>query len=121
MIDWNETEFIEFLNVLPENGEDFDIYRAFTAKQEKLKLSLRIDVNLGDVSIVISHEEFKAPLVNLMIFQCQLAKVVRSENVEYIEFSPGRIFGPGFDQNYVIEYGIRLFREPNWRLELFGN
>ncbi|MBE9115191.1 hypothetical protein IQ249_04685 [Lusitaniella coriacea LEGE 07157] len=119
MIVWDKTDFIDFFETCPQENEDLDIYCEWNIKQEKLKLHLRIDVNLGDTFVSISHDDFEAPFTSMAIRECQMAKVVKESKKPHIEFAPGKFFGSRYDESYIIDYGFRLYKYPNWHIELF--
>ena len=115
---WNETDFLEYLQVEPEIGEYETEYR-YEVPQPPLRLLLSVFHLAGDVYISVYCDSLEAAVIDVAIRDCPEARVVNDKRGNYIEFAAANVFGSRFDGESVIPYGVRLFVRPHIRLELF--
>jgi hypothetical protein len=115
---WNETDFLEYLQVEPEIGRYETEYR-YEVTQLPLRFLLSVFHLAGDVYISVYCDPLESAVIDVAIRDCPGARVVNDQRGNYIDFAAANVFGTRYDGESVIPYGVRLFVRPHIRVELF--
>jgi len=90
MLEWDKTEFIECLEVIPEDFEE-DVhgpFSVFRVKKDGLELELTVFPYEDDVRFRIFKDGSKEPFFKYQIMDCKSAKFINEKkyNFEQLEF-----------------------------------
>ena len=119
MLKWNQYEFIECLEVVPE-VEEYETSHAFRVEKHGLRLELSVFQYAGDVYIDLYHEGHGVPVFTMRLLGCEGARYVAQKNgAEYLEFAPAKSFGGRYDGESPMPYGVRVAVNPHISIELF--
>ena len=118
MLKWNQYEFIECLEVLPEIGED-ETSHLFRVSKDGLRLELAVFQYEADVRIEIYKEGLESPIFHTQIISCPGARYLAEKNGrECLEFEG--LFGYTFgdeDKN-LFPVVVRVMVNPQISVEL---
>ena len=115
---WDETEFISYLEVLPEVDEERDSH-LFRVVKDGVRLELDVwDYN--NVSIRLYREGVERPLLELAMIPCSGTRYVNDPRGEYLEFVPSRVFEDNYYPDTLIPVGVRLSVKPSIQVEFFS-
>lgn len=115
---WNQTDFLEYLEVEPSIGEYEEEYQ-YKVSQPPLRLELSVYQYAGDVYISVFCTPNERAIVDVVLRQCPGARVVNDKRGNFIEFAAANCSTGRYDGESVIPYGVRLFVRPRIRVELF--
>jgi hypothetical protein len=119
MLTWNQYEFTECLEVLPEVGED-ENHHTFRVEKDGLRLELTVFQYAGDVYIDLYQDGVEPSVFHMRLLNCPGAKYVRGKGgYECLEFAPAKSFGGRYDGESPIPYGVRVAVNPHIRVDLF--
>ena len=118
---WNETDFLEYLEVEPTLEDEYDYCYSYVKKcTQSLRLELTIYPYSGDIYISLFHESLEWSIFDIVMRDCPGARVVNDKRGNYIEFAESNCFTNRYDGESVIPYGVRLFVKPQIHIELFA-
>jgi hypothetical protein len=120
MLAWNETDFLECLEVEPTIDEYGEGYH-YTVKKDGMRLLLSVFQYSSDVRISVFRDGIERAIISLSIRECSGTKRVKDARGDYLEFAPSNVFGERFDSDFVIPVGVRLTVQPTISIELFSN
>ena len=83
MIEWDETDVLTVLEVLPEVNYD-DMWHRFIVAKDGLTLEVTIFIE-NDVQIQLFCDEIEAPIFRTTLMNCFRIGRVKDENCEYLE------------------------------------
>ena len=115
---WDETDFLEYLEVEPTIGE-YEVEYRYEVSQPPLRLLLSLFHLAGDVYVSVFCDPHETPIIDVEMRGCPGARVVNDKRGNYIEFAAANCFTNRYDGASVIPYGVRLFVRPHIRIELF--
>jgi hypothetical protein len=120
MLVWNEYEFIECLEVIPERDEEYETNHVFRVAKDGLKLILTIYQYSGDVYLDLLRDEVDEPVFQMRLIGCPGARYVSTKaGNEYLEFAPSKSFGNRYDGKSPIPIGVRIAVNPHIKIELY--
>jgi hypothetical protein len=120
MLVWNEFEFIECLEVIPEKDEEYETNHVFRIAKDGLSLVLALYQYSGDVYFDLFRDGIENPIFQMRLLDCPGARFVKAkDNREYLEFAPAQSFAGRYDGVEAIPFGIRLAVNPHINIELF--
>lgn len=117
---WNETDFIECLNVIPD-VDDGGFAHHFVVRRNGLRLLLSVYQYEAETWISLYREESDQSLFRVVLKDAPGARLVRNRNgQDYLEFAAAKIFGDvRYDGESVIPMGIRLSVDPDFNIQFF--
>lgn len=115
---WDQIEFIELLGVMPKFSDEHGADYTFVVEQLPLTLAFGLNEDTGDCSVLLlcgENEIFRAIYVD-----SPGARVVRDKRGHFMEVgAPGSFSGP-YDSHQPLTHGLRVYVNPQLRIELFG-
>lgn len=124
MLIWHETDWIEYLEVLPEKDEEYQTWHRFTIHNHGLMLVLTVEQYDGDIGFCLYQHGVQIPILEFRLIDCPEARYVKESagnRLEYLEFATtvcGSSTVSRFDHN-LIERGVRLLVKPHLSIQLF--
>ena len=118
MLVWNETDFLECLEAIPEMGEH-GIWHKYEIKKDGLVLALTIHQYDGDVEIDLYREGVDRRIFAVKIIDCPGVRYVKDKRGDFLEFAQAKCFGSRYDGESPIPYGFRVSVNPSIRLMMF--
>ena len=120
MLQWDQYEFIECLEVLPEVDEEHETNHIFRVEKDGLKFILTIYQYSGDIYFDLFRDGLEEPIFTMKLLDCPAARYISTKNKsEWLEFAPSKSFGGRYDGESPIPMGARLAVKPHIRIELF--
>jgi hypothetical protein len=118
MLKWDQCEFIECLEVLPEVGEDETSHR-FRVSKGGLRLELAVFQYEADVRVEIYREGLESPIFHTQIISCPVARYSAEKDVgEYLEFEGFFGYAYGDEDKNLVPVVVRVMVNPQIRVEL---
>ncbi|MFC1743515.1 Ypar14, superfamily integron cassette [Candidatus Riflebacteria bacterium] len=118
MLVWDEVKFLEFFAIEPEVG-DYEVSHYYKIEKDGLLLEVTINQYSGDVYLELCHTVTESTIFQIKITDCQMIKLIKSRDGEYLEIAPGKVFGNRYDEDFTIPYGIRLKLNPHICISMF--
>ncbi len=112
MLNWDETDVLSALEVIPEEGEH-GIYHQYTVLKGGLILKLTICQYDGDVFFELFQDGVETPIFKMNLFDCDGVKRQIDEFGEYLQFAPAQCFRGRYDGELSVPYGVRLSIHPH--------
>lgn len=104
---WNEDDFIECLEVLPE-GDEYGAEKVFTVERAGLMLIMSVWPNESVVQLVLKRSEADVPLIEWVLYVRGKVEYKRYKNVEYLRFCQCLPTASRFSYR---DYRLNLFSE----------
>ncbi len=115
---WNEMYLIEYLGVLPEVDE-YEEGHHFTIHRTGLRLVVSIYQHSAEVWFSLFRGESEHQLFSMRLIDCPGVKLVRNPSKpDYLEFPASRAFGDRWMEEPVPLIGVRLWVDPDIKIEL---
>ena len=119
MLVWNPYDFIEYLGTVPEI-EEYETSHSFKVEKDDLLLIITVFQYAGDVYIDLSRKGRETSIFQARMTDCPGVRWVKNKTKpDYLEFAAAKVFGNRYDGESVIPMGIRIWVEPEIRIELF--
>jgi hypothetical protein len=115
---WDESDVLTCLETIPEIEPDGICYH-YKVDKGGSKLDLTIYPYDGDVYFELSHNHAEQPLFSMKLLECSGVRYVKKWPNEYLEFAPAKCFGNRYDGESAIPYGVRVYANPNIRIEIY--
>ena len=115
---WDVTDFISCLEVLPE-VEEYEVSHSFVVEKHGMRLLLKVEQDAGDVYFNLYQDGVELPVFSMKLRECQGARYINDKRGEYLEFAPSKCFGTRYDGYDVIPYGVRLYVKPSISIEMY--
>ena len=120
---WNLTDFLQCVEVerRPAPRAPELHHCTFVVHRGGLKLLLTIAASHGDVRISLFRENGSKPLIDLVMTQCRGVLYAVRDGLECLEFAPSKLYdlSSGFDDQYLIDFGVRVSVRPDISLQFF--
>lgn len=116
--EWDVTDFISCLEVVPEVDGD-DISHSFVVEKNGMRLLLTVYQYDGDIHFSLYRDGVTPPVFSMKLVECQGARYVNDKRGEYLEFAPAGCFGMRYDGEDLIPYGVRLRVKPSISIEMY--
>ncbi|MGG6295805.1 hypothetical protein ACQ4M4_15560 [Leptolyngbya sp. AN02str] len=118
MLKWNQHEFIECLEVLPEIEEDGTSH-LFRVAKDGLRLELAVFQYEADICVEIYKEGLESPLFHAQIMSCPSARYLAEKNGrECLEFEGLFGYTIGDEDRSLVPVVVRVTVNPQIRVEL---
>jgi len=118
MIEWNPTDVLEFFGTDPQIDE-YETGYHYSIDKNGLHLEFSVFPLAGDVAVTINRQGGAIPVVDLKVLGSQMLKRVNDKSGNFLEITPGIVFGGRFDTETTIPYGFRLLIDPEIGIQLF--
>jgi hypothetical protein len=102
---WDETDFIDYFEVLPRVDDEWETLHVFEIKRENLFLSLGISQFEGTVSVIVRHLDHKEPIVNFLLFVKDSATFVKEKKAKFLELRKCILLPPGTTTTPLLNWG----------------
>lgn len=112
MLNWDETDVLSALEVVPEEGEH-GIYHQYTVSKGGLILKLTVCQYDGDVFFELFQDGLETSIFKMNLFDCDGVKRQIDEFGEYLQFAPAQCFRGRYDGELSVPYGVRLSIHPH--------
>lgn len=119
MLNWDETDVLTVLEVLPETEQD-GIYHKYVSEKDGVRLTIIIYPYDGDVKFELKNISTDADLFSMQLIDCECVLRRKEESMEYLEFAPSKCFGSRYDGQETVPYGVRVAVNPGISLSLYG-
>lgn len=119
-LDWDESDFISCLQVLPEVA-DYETSHLFRIEKNGLRLELRIKQFESNIFIRLYQDGADKPVVAFKIIDCGGTRYVNDKRGEYLEFAPSRLSDNSYSKGMPIPMGVRLSIKPSIQIEIFDD
>jgi hypothetical protein len=116
---WDETDFLNCLEVLPTIDE-FETGYHYSVSKDGLRLQLSVFQFDSDIAITVYRAGVARPVIAFTIKDCSGTRYVNDSRGEYLEFAPSQVFGDRYQRDYLIPVGVRLSVKPSICVELFA-
>ena len=118
LMHWNLTDFLLCLEVEPRTAPHV---WTFEVRRDGLRLLVTIHDYPGNAHITLCRDGGSTPLVDLEMAGCRGVLYAVRDGVECLEFAPSRLCGLAsrFDDQYLIEYGVRVSVRPDISIRFF--
>jgi hypothetical protein len=120
LLQWNEADFLECLEVVPQIDEYESGYH-YVVSKHGMRLELSVYPYDSDIYISIFQDNIERPTISFSITECSGTRRTVDSRGDYLEFAPSQVFGDRFQRDFVIPVGVRLTVQPTISLELFAN
>jgi hypothetical protein len=120
LLKWDETDFLECLEVAPEIDE-YETGYHYVVTKPGMRLELSVYPYASDIAISIYQDGIERPIISFQITECSGTRRTLDHRGDYLEFAPAQVFGDRFKRDYLIPVGVRLTVRPTISLELFAN
>ena len=118
MLKWNQYEFIECLEVLPEIGED-ETSHIFRVSKDGLRLELAVFQYEADVRVELYKDGLESPLFQAQIISCPGARYLSEKNGrECLEIEGLFCYTFGDEDKNLFPLVVRVMVNPQIRVEL---
>ncbi|MCI0332384.1 MAG: hypothetical protein L0228_04075 [Planctomycetes bacterium] len=104
-LDWDESDFISALEVLPTIDE-YEEGRHFVVVKDGLRLLLSVFPHTSDFAISVFRVGIERPAITLRVNDCRGTRHTKDDYEEYLEFLPSRIDHP--DDLTRAPYGLQV-------------
>lgn len=115
---WNPVDFLDVLGVEPEVAE-YDACHRYVVERPPLRLDLQVRQYDGDILLELFVASLEKPVVTYRLVGCPGVRLVTRPHGRGLEFAAANAFTGRYDGYSVIPYGLRLWIEPQIRLEPF--
>ena len=115
MLDWDETDVLTVLEVIPEVETD-GIWHYYTVSKDGMELRVTIYQYDGDVRFELYRDGIEKSIFSMQIFDC--GGIVRKDDStgEYLEFAPSKCSNRQDSGEPPFKYGVRLYVNPSINL-----
>ncbi|RZU47913.1 hypothetical protein EV700_0881 [Fluviicoccus keumensis] len=111
-------DMIDVLGVAPEVDE-YEIFYRYEVQQAALTIQLTVWPHDRDVEILMRVAPLPEPVLRYSLVDCPGIRMVADKRGKFLEFAAANTFTGRYDGYSVIPYGMRLWVEPQIRLEPF--
>jgi hypothetical protein len=119
MFSWDQTAFIEVLGVLPAVTTEFGADYSFVVERSGLRLTVGINEDLGDCSVLLHCSGQDAPVFRVVYLGSPGARTVRDKRGHFIELGAPGAFSGRYDDSQPLKHGVRIRLEPDLLVEIF--
>ena len=119
MLNWDETDVLTVLEVIPEQEVD-GIWHRYVVEKDGIQLVLTVNQYDGDVKFELTNIANGGILFSMQLIDCSGVNRIDNESGEYLEFAPSRCFGSRYDDWKSIEFGVRVSIKPSINISIFG-
>ena len=121
MFSWDETAFIEFLEVLPNVTDEFGHNYEFRITQQNTTLVLDVNADLGDCSVLLYSSGFNDPIFRSTYLGSPGARVVNDKHGKFIEIGAPGSYNGKYDATQPLDCGLRITISPHILVQAFGS
>lgn len=118
---WDHIAFIELLGVVPVERNDFGADYLFEVERPPLTLTLGINEDTGDCSVLVHCRGQDAPAFRAVYLGSPGARVVDDRRGCYIELGAPGSFDGSYDSMQPLRHGLRVRVAPCVSIETFGD
>ncbi|MCF6441877.1 Ypar14, super integron cassette [Pseudoalteromonas luteoviolacea] len=118
MLNWDETDVLATLEVLPEIESD-GIWHKYAVKKQGIELVVFIYQYDGDVRIELKTELLDKSVFSMHIMDCPSIVRKLDSTGEYLEFAAPNIVESHHGEPESIRYGARVYVTPSINVPLF--
>ena len=115
---WNEYDFVEHLEVLPE-VDDYKTRYHYLVTKHGLRLDLLVIPTSSEIRISIFQEGIERSILAFRMIDCSGIRYTNDKRGEYLEFAPSQVFGTRYEPHQTIPVGVRLSVKPSLSIEFF--
>lgn len=115
---WDATELLQLFDTLPVEGEH-GLYQQFTAERSPLRLQVTIWPYDAEVEIALWAEPFPMPIIRHRLRRCLGIRPGQEKSGNHIDFFAAVEQSNRYDEESSLIHGIRLWMEPQIRIDLF--
>ena len=115
---WDPVDVMSVLGVAPDVGE-YETSHRYTIAQPPMRLQLTLWQYDADAEILLFVDGFEHPVVRYSLKGTPGLRAVNDKRGHFLEFAAANTFTGRYDGYSVIPYGLRLWIEPQIRLEPF--
>lgn len=115
---WDPIEMMRLLGI-PSVEED-GIWHHFCIEQHSLRLQVTIWTYDSDIELLLWSMPLPDPVLRYTLLGSPGLRIISDKRGEFIEFAAANTFTGRYDGVSVIPYGLRLWVEPQIRIEPFS-
>ena len=119
MLNWDETDVLTVLEVIPEREVDGIWYR-YVVEKDGIQLVLTVNQYDGDIKFELTNIANGSILFSMQLIDCSGVQRIDNQSGEYLEFAPSRCFGSRYSDWKSIEFGVRVSIKPSISISIFG-